>query len=140
MFGPLGWLLNLLFPINWILWDWSTWLWNLYCYLFIVPMLVFMFLLINGVIGVPLILISMILGVILFVVVIIIDGPVVISALFGVSFASVAGTWMLLFGPFVMMIISILLPFDQVFYLWIGIMIFVVMWELVLPLFGFGLQ
>ena len=103
-------------------------------------MLVFMFLLINGVIGVPLILISMILGVILFVVVIIIDGPVVISALFGVSFASVAGTWMLLFGPFVLMIISILLPFDQVFYLWIGIMIFVVMWELVLPIFGFGLQ
>ena len=140
LFGPFGWLLNLLFPINWILWDWSSWIWNLICYFFIVPIISIIVALIFGIIGVPLTIIALILLFILFIVVIIIDGPIFISGLFGVSFFSVAGVLTLLFGPFIAMIISIFIPFDQVFYLWIGIMIFVVVWEIVLPLFGFGLQ
>ena len=130
----------MLLPINWILWDWSTWIWNIFCYVFVVPLLTIVFLLVFIVIGIPLTLVSLVLLAILFVVVVIIDGPLFISGLFGISFASVAGVLLILFGPFLYMIISLFIPFDKLFYLWIAIMIFVVIWEIILPYFGFGLQ
>ena len=132
--------MNLIFPINWILWDWSAWIWNVFCYIFVVPIIIVLSIPVLIVFGIPLSIVSLILLIIFLVVVIIFDGPIFISGIFGISLATVLALLGLLFGPLVAMFISILIPFDQLFYLWIAIMIFVIMWEIVLPLFGFGLQ
>ena len=109
-------------------------------YFFSIPILIVTFFVVLLIAGIPIALIGLTLVLILMFVVMILDGPILFTtALIGLL-VFMAGTLLIIMSPFIFVISGILIPFDKVFYAWVAIMIFVILWEFILPLFGFGLQ
>ena len=131
-------MLNILFPLNWILWTPVANVWNLSAYL-ILGVIVFFVSVIVFVIILPLslIFISLVLALSLFFV--LLDGPVLLAIILFFVVVVFGGFGLFITSPIWLLIIGIFIPFDKVFYLWVGILIFVVFWEVVLPFFGAGL-
>ena len=138
-FGAFGWILNLIFPISWILWDWSANLWNSFAYS-VVGLLSIVGLSIVALIVVPSVIMFTIGAIVLLVILVLVDGPVMLSIiLFFVAIAFILFV-ALITSPIWLTLIGILVPFDKIFYAWLGIMMFILFWEVILPWFGMGLQ
>ena len=92
-----------------------------------------------AVLTIPVTLTGLTIILILFFLVMIFDGPILFSALLIGSIVMMIGIFVVLLSPFIFVITGIMIPFDKVFYVWFAIMIFVVLWEIILPIFGYGL-
>ena len=98
-----------------------------------------MFFVIVLVLMLPVTLVALTILVILFFIVMIFDGPILFTSLLIGTVVFVLGTFIILLSPILFVITGIFIPFDKVFYVWFAIMIFIVLWEVILPIFGYGL-
>ena len=98
-----------------------------------------MFFVIVLVLMLPVTLVALTVLVILFFIVMIFDGPILFTSLLIGTVVFVLGTFIILLSPILFVITGIFIPFDKVFYVWFAIMIFIVLWEVILPIFGYGL-
>ena len=137
IFGVFGWLLNLVFPVAWISWQWLASIWNLTFYALFAGIAVLLSVFVFTIL-LPVGWTFLVIIVILVLSFILLDGPVFIAiVLFIVSLLFFAGVT-ILFSPVLLILIGILVPFDKVFYLWVAITMFIVFWEIILPWFGLG--
>ena len=136
--GIWGWILNLIFPIDWIFWGWLSNIWNVTWYAIIIVMIaVFygtIFAILVASVGLFITLFLGLLG--LFVM---LDGPILINIILFFLVMGFLLFFTVLTSPIWLVIISIIVPFEELFYIWLLLLIVIFLWEVVLPIFGAGL-
>ena len=139
IFGPLGWILNFLNPISWVLWGWTANIWNTFWYGMVLGAVAILSAFTTLTL-VPILGIFLVFAVIALILFVVVDGPVIIGIILFFVVLLFLVIIAVLTSPIWLTLVSILVPFDQIFYAWTGIMIFIVFWEIILPFFGLGLQ
>ena len=137
IFGPVGWVLNFVTPISWVLWAWTSNIWNSFWYL-IVGTGVAILSLFTSLTLLPMVAIFLAIAVIALIFFVILDGPVIFAIILFFVVLGFLAIITVLTSPIWLTLLSIFVPFDQIFYAWTGIMVFIVFWEIILPWFGNG--
>ena len=129
----------MIFSIDWIGWSWLWLPWNFMWYS-IIGIIAFLSATASLAALIPIFIVLIIIILILVIFFILLDGPVLLSIFIAIVVSLTVAILLVVTAPIWLLVLGLIIPFDEVFYVWIALMMFVLLWEVILPWVGGGLQ